>query len=191
MRTSARQRRACRLAIALAGSIVLHAGALGVQGSDNGAAAALRTAQPVVLHALLTPIVPEQVPPASEPAAQQSGIANSSGAGESGSGLPSPDKWYKRSELDVLAEPLRVVTLDYPAAAKSRRTARVQVRLFIDERGVVRKTAIEVEGPERAFDEAAVHAWQDVRFSPAIKNGAAVKSQKVIELDFLPDLALR
>lgn len=151
----------------------------------------MRTAQPAVLHALLAPIVTKEGPSTTEASAQPSGIADSSGAGESRSGLPSPDKWYKRSELDVLAEPLRVVKLDYPEAVKSRRSARVQVRLFIDERGVVRKTAIEVEGPERAFDDAAVQAWQGVHFSPAMKNGAAVKSQKVIELDFLPELALR
>lgn len=186
------RRTAIRLSLAVAGSIVVHALALGIHGQGGATARANRVRAPV-LHALLAPAAPDPDRATSEVGAQEQGDAAASGdrASESGAGLPSPDKWYKRSELDVLAEPMNAVKLDYPETVKARRPAQVQVRLFIDERGVVRKTAIEAAGPERAFDETAVQAWQRVRFSPAMKDGVPVKSQKVIEIDFLPELALR
>jgi TonB family protein len=104
-----------------------------------------------------------------------------------GADLPFPDKWYAASELDVRAEPLNEVRVGYPEELEgSGIPGRVQVLLFIDERGVVRKAHVIDSEPARIFDNAAVQAWVNVRFSAAKRSGSAVKSQKLIELDFKP-----
>jgi TonB family protein len=104
-----------------------------------------------------------------------------------GADLPFPDKWYTASELDLRAEPLAEVRLDYPEELEGTGIpGRVRVLLFIDERGVVRKTQITSAEPARLFDKAALRAWMDMRFSPAKKGGVAVKSQKLLELAFDP-----
>lgn len=101
--------------------------------------------------------------------------------------LPTADKWFSADELDVRAEPLRDISIDYPAALQSTGTVgRVQVLLFIDERGFVRRSRVVAATPEGFFEKAALEPWNDVRFSPAMKNGAAVKSRKLIELYFSP-----
>jgi protein TonB len=104
-----------------------------------------------------------------------------------GADLPFPDKWYTASELDLRAEPVGEVHVGYPEELEgSGIPGRVQVLLFIDERGVVRKTHLVDAEPARLFDNAALRAWVDVKFSPAKRRGVAVKSQKLIELDFKP-----
>jgi TonB family protein len=62
----------------------------------------------------------------------------------------------------------------------------VRLLLHIDERGVVRKAHVEESLPEGMFDDAALSAWTDVRFSPALKDGLAVKSRKLLEISFSP-----
>jgi TonB family protein len=104
-----------------------------------------------------------------------------------GADLPLPDKWYTASELDMRAQPLDEVRLTYPEELQGTGIpGRVRVLLFIDERGVVRKTQITQAEPARLFDKAALQAWVDMRFSPAKKGGVAVKSQKLLELAFDP-----
>jgi protein TonB len=106
--------------------------------------------------------------------------------GERGLALPAPDKWYTASEVDVRAEPITEIRLRYPRELAERVHGTVRVRVFIDEGGVVRKLQIDSSEPPGLFDEAAKQGWQDVRFSPARRNGVAVKSQKLIELTFTP-----
>ena len=60
------------------------------------------------------------------------------------------------------------------------------VAVIVDEGGVVRKLQIAESEPPGLFDEAAKLGWQDVRFLPARLNGVAVKSQKLIELNYTP-----
>lgn len=136
---------------------------------------------------------PREPAPAIEPPRTTPGVeqtiakAEARGGAPDGVAIPFPDKWYMAAELDVRAEPLTPVRLAYPAElAGSGIPGRVRIALFIDERGVVRKTEIVASQPERLFDEAAVKGWEEVRFSPAMKGGLAVKSEKLLELDFQP-----
>src|SRR5690349_18910925 len=79
--------------------------------------------------------------------------------------LPLSEKWYAAEELDVLATPIGEVHLDYPEELEgSGMAGRVQLRLFIDERGVVRRMQVVEAEPKRFFDRAAMRAWKDVRF---------------------------
>jgi len=122
---------------------------------------------------------------AAAPAAEGTARARTDAA-ERGRALPAPDKWYTASEVDVRAEPITEIRLRYPPELSERIIGTVRVRVFIDEGGVVRKLQIAAADPPGLFDEAAKQGWQDVRFSPARRNGIAVKSQKLIELTFTP-----
>lgn len=177
-----------RLTVAVAASIAIHAAVLGGHGPRGTAS---RGSAPVpVLHAFLAP----QAQPAESAAADTPRFGEAEGGpggADTADGLPAPERWFRRSELDSTAAPMTAVDLVYPQTAKSRRSAQVQVRLFIDERGLVRKITVESPGAERAFEEAAIRAWRNVRFVAAMKNGTAVKSQQVIEVDFQPDVELR
>ncbi|MEA3153416.1 MAG: hypothetical protein QOK44_1005, partial [Betaproteobacteria bacterium] len=53
--------------------------------------------------------------------------------------------------------------------------------------GWVRIAEVVASQPERIFDEVALAAWQNVRFSPALMSRQAVKSKKLLEMDFHPD----
>jgi TonB family protein len=101
--------------------------------------------------------------------------------------LPLPDVWFAAEELSVRAEPLTDVQIHYPPVLEgSGMTGSARVLLHIDERGLVRKAHIEASSPDASFGEAALSAWKEVRFSPALKDGMAVKSRKVLEISFLP-----
>ncbi|MCC7487851.1 MAG: TonB family protein [Burkholderiales bacterium] len=117
------------------------------------------------------------------------GGSTSSTPAETGSRLPVPDKWHLASEVDVRAEPITSVALRYPENLRGEPVAGVvRLRLFIDEGGVVRKLQIAASEPAGVFDDAARSAWQEVRFSPARRNGTAVKSQKLIEVTYQPGM---
>ena len=197
--------RARRLSAFVAASFALHVLTLvsvppsGVTGAPHRG-----LAQPEPLHATLdtrrvlesspgsgesagesvTPAAPEQ--PAAEPA-QPEAEADTRAGVAGGADVPFPDKWYSATEVDVRAEPIGQVNLEYPdELAGTGIPGRVHLLLFIDERGVVRKMQVTQAEPARLFDKAAMRAWTDVQFSPATKGGIAVKSQKLLELAFNP-----
>jgi len=115
------------------------------------------------------------------------GASSATGAGPAGGGIPMPEKWYTATELTILAQPLVMPALRYPEElAGTGVSAKVRVKVFVDEHGVVRKTEVVQSASHRAFEAAAMAAWDDVRFTPAIKDGRPVKSQKLLEFDFEP-----
>jgi protein TonB len=124
---------------------------------------------------------PEPEPPVIEAKAEpRAGVPG-------GADIPFPDKWYTATEVDVRAEPIGQVRLDYPMDLEGTGIpGRVRLLLFIDERGVVTRMQITEAEPARLFDAAAMRAWTDVKFRPAQKDGVAVKSQKLLELNFEP-----
>ena len=98
--------------------------------------------------------------------------------------MPAPEKWFTAQEVDTRAEPLTSVHIDYPSGTFA--DGRVRLALYIDERGIVRKANVDAAAPPGLFDELALDTWSNVRFSPAVKSGVAVKSQKLVELYFSP-----
>lgn len=187
-------------------SITLHALALCV-GPQSG----MRTGDalgraPTVLHAVLRPMlnaidsepansdgdsVTEGEPPAMTSPALQDGGRNAAELTPSSllpaGAFPVPDQWFSADEVSVRAEPLTDVQILYPAAlTESAVSGRVTLLLHIDERGVLNKAQVEESIPEGVFDRAALNAWTDVQFSPALKDGIAVKSRKLLEISFLP-----
>jgi periplasmic protein TonB len=185
--------RARRLASFVTASFVLHALTL-VSVPPSGVAGAPYRGplQPAPLHATLNArSVAEPAPEASpDTAASAQPERSASEAREGvpgGANLPFPDKWYTAEEVDVRAQPLGQIDLEYPDELEGTGIrGRVLLLLHIDERGVVRNLRVTEAQPLKLFDAAAMRAWKNVRFSPAQKAGAAVKSQKLLEVGFTP-----
>jgi TonB family protein len=190
-----------RLSAFLAASAALHVAMLVTVPPSGVAGAPLEgVAVRPALHAVLSPAPVAASSAQPQPAEDQSTPASpnprpvdveakaQTRAGvPGGPELPLPDKWYTAAELDVRAEPLGEVILDYPEALEGTGIpGRVRLMLYIDERGIVRRMEITESEPARLFDKAAMRAWAQVRFSPAKKGGVPVKSQKLLELDFRP-----
>lgn len=203
--TKASRQQRSRLTLFCAVSIALHALALAANPpSGAGMGRGFDGAQNV-LHAVLKPlhaafesspadsakIVADSAPVPSTSASRQTTSQTAprpaSTSGITAGSFPVPDRWLAADELSVRAEPLSDVQINYPEKlVGSRVSGRVRLLLHIDERGVVRKAQIEESIPEGAFDDAVLAGWADVPFSPAMKDGVAVKSLKLLEISFLP-----
>jgi len=97
------------------------------------------------------------------------------------------DRYFAARELDVRASQINEVQLIYPKRAYEMRIAgKVILRIFINEHGSIDMTSILAATPPGVFEEAAFTATQALQFSPALKNGREVKSQKTIEVVFNP-----
>jgi len=103
-------------------------------------------------------------------------------------GMPGAPLYYRASELDERAIPLNQVDLDYPETALGAGTRGVvTLRLLIDHEGRLREASVVESRPAGIFDSAALEAVMALRFRPAIRNGVAVGSIKIIEVPFEPD----
>ena len=97
------------------------------------------------------------------------------------------DRYFSAKELDVRASQINEVQLIYPKQAYEMRIAgKATLRIFINEQGSIDMISILQATPPGVFDEAAFTAAQALQFSPALKNGREVKSQKTIEVVFNP-----
>ena len=97
------------------------------------------------------------------------------------------DRYFAAKELDVRASQINDVQLIYPKQAYEMRIAgKVKLRIFINEQGGIDMTSILEATPPGVFEEAAFAAAQALQFTPALKNGREVKSQKTIEVVFNP-----
>ena len=193
-----------RLGVFVAASLVLHAYTFGTYAPGAGGYPGTGDlAHPSVLE---TRLVREHIPVQTIAASDESGVdasrqdpdqtpppaaalpKSTTGDAHGTVPMPAPERWYEAAELERRAQPLSPVELAYPAelAGMSAAPAKVRLRLFIDERGALRKLEVETSGPRPEFDEAAIRAWEAVRFSPAMKDGVTVKSQKLLEVAFAP-----
>ena len=79
------------------------------------------------------------------------------------------------------------VNLIYPAIPYQQRLGgSVTLSIFVNERGGIDKTVIVESKPAGVFDEAALQAVAELKFSPAIKDGKPVKNRKTIAVNFDP-----
>ncbi len=114
--------------------------------------------------------------------------ANASTARVSGPDLGlAPERYYNSREVDVRAEPVNEVPLVYPQFAYQNRVRGVVLlKILINERGIIDDVLVAESEPRGTFEAAALNATLATRFSPAIRNGRPVKSQKMIEVIFDP-----
>lgn len=97
------------------------------------------------------------------------------------------DRYYLSSEVDVRAEPLGETNLIYPRIAYQQRLpGKVTVSILINQRGGVDDVAVVKAEPPGVFEDAALNASRALKFSPALRGGRAVKSKKIVEVNFDP-----
>lgn len=95
--------------------------------------------------------------------------------------------YYPARELDVYPMPLARLRFEYPdVAARDQVSGKVQVMLLINEAGVTDDVSIVSAEPAGYFEDAAREVFKGVRFSPARKDGRAVKSRVLINVEFDP-----
>jgi periplasmic protein TonB len=160
-----------RLGAPLAASLALHAvllGAAAVGGDSETVAARL----PATLVVQLETPAPAPPSPQSDPAPAPRVL---------------PKRYLTSSEVDERATPLEMAALLYPEKAYINRIrGTVRMRIYISSAGRVEKAEIVDAAPKGHFEQAALDAAQRTSFSPARKDGRAVPSQKLIEVEFDP-----
>ena len=125
-------------------------------------------------------------PPGSEPGPIDAAPADPAGSRLPEIGLAATESiYYKAGEVDQGAQFLNPILPEYPAEAHVRGlTGTVDLILFIDEAGQIRDITVERAEPPGFFEEAAIKAFRMARFTPAIKEGRAVRSRKTIRVSF-------
>jgi protein TonB len=94
--------------------------------------------------------------------------------------------YYSAKQLDVYPQPLAPIRLDYPESAASAKVdGRLLVLVLIDEFGVVNEVSVVESQPQGYFEEAAVASFRAARFSPAQRQGHAVKSRVMLRVKYL------
>lgn len=93
--------------------------------------------------------------------------------------------YYTAKQVDVHPAASHPVTPEFPdAAAQSGIEGYVTLRLLIDDAGAVREISVVEAQPPDAFEAAALSAFRNARFSPALRNGRPVKSEVLIKVSF-------
>jgi protein TonB len=106
---------------------------------------------------------------------------------EAAGALPNaPDlTYYPAKQLDVYPRLLAPLDLKYRGkAAADGVSGRVRLLLLIDETGVVRDASVVEAEPPQYFEEDASHALIGAPFAPAYRNGRAVRSRVLIEVNY-------
>jgi TonB family protein len=92
---------------------------------------------------------------------------------------------YRLVGLDPPPRPLHDIDPTYPLEAGSREGT-VAMRLLINEKGTVDNVAVISSYPKEMFDDSAIQAFKSARFSPGLFLGMPVKSQLIVEVEFMP-----
>lgn len=104
-------------------------------------------------------------------------------SGESPSGRD--PTYYPARVLDVYPQPLESIKLDYPdRAAAQRLDGELLLLLLIDEFGAVNDASVVEARPAGYFEADALSVFRATRFSPAQKQGLAVKSRVLLQVRY-------
>jgi TonB family protein len=167
-----------RLTLALAASACGHAALLANAGFTSEAAtlSLFAAGAPIRVRIAAQPSAAPEVPHAEPAPAVRTPAA----------GLPA-EIFYRASDLDQRAEPLNEALIEYPeGAVVTRLVGKVTLRLRIDRQGELRDASVVEAEPSGVFEAAALKAVHSLKFKPAIRNGTAVGSIKLIEVPFDP-----
>jgi len=108
-----------------------------------------------------------------------------SSAGPSARALADAPDYLPANLLSVRPRPLQDIEPEYPEAADLR-SGKVVLRLLIGDTGHVDDVAVVRANPPGLFDASALEAFSKALFSPGLANGIAVKSQMMVEVEFVP-----
>lgn len=146
---------------------------------------------PVAAPPAPTPAVAQAAAPAPGPApAPAAERPTPSPGGPASSGLPSlpiaiDTTWYLARHVDVHPKAIGTIKPLYPEEARRRNVeGTLKLMLKIDDLGRVQSAEVVEANPPRVFDEAALEAFRNARFQPAMKNGRPVRYQAYIRVDF-------
>lgn len=93
--------------------------------------------------------------------------------------------FYPAKQVDVHPQALHKIEPTYPsAAADAGVQGEVTLLLLIDEYGVVKDASVADAKPEGWFEESALEAFKNARFTPAERKGRAVKSRVLIRVTY-------
>ena len=93
--------------------------------------------------------------------------------------------YYPGKLVDVHPTALQPIVPAYPDAASDAGVeGGVTVLLMIDEFGRVRDLSVVEANPPGHFEESALSAFRNAHFTPAIKDGRAVKSRVLIRVSY-------
>jgi hypothetical protein len=99
--------------------------------------------------------------------------------------LGSPSVYYTAKQVDLKATPLEMKTrVQTPDNFPLGRIATVKLRLFINELGGV--DDYQILATEQLPSRTLLQDVREIRFRPAERAGRPVKSQKVVEISFIP-----
>lgn len=95
------------------------------------------------------------------------------------------DTWYLAKHVDRHPKAIGAIKPIYPDHAKRRDIeGTLKLMLKIDELGRVQTAEVVEATPPGVFDEAALAAFREARFLPAIKDGRAVRYQAYMRVEF-------
>jgi len=160
------------------------------QDSPPSASAPLATEQPAPVQLPATPAplatVETRPPPAASPA-----VGGPPNVGPAPlSPVPSPPlgidtTWYLARQVDVHPRAIGRIEPAYPEEARRRnQEGTLKLMLKIDELGRVKEAEVVEAQPPGMFDEAALAAFRNARFQPAMKDGRPVRYQAYMRVDF-------
>jgi protein TonB len=93
--------------------------------------------------------------------------------------------YYPALEVDVHPTALKIIQPIYPdEAASANVTGSVVLVLLLDESGKVQELSVEEANPSGMFEQSALDAFRNARFSPAQRNGRVVKSRMRIKVTY-------
>lgn len=104
-----------------------------------------------------------------------------------GADLPDPVH-YPAKELDVYPRLLAPVAIELPEAG-DRPRGRVTLLLMLDESGRVTGTNLVDSEPEGRYEDVVTRAYSGAVFSPARKDGRAVRSRILVAVELTPAAA--
>jgi hypothetical protein len=97
--------------------------------------------------------------------------------------LPEERRYFTAKELDRLASPYTPITFDRMRFALDKlEQQRLRLRVFINEAGTVDEVRFEDQPGIPAFEDEVRREFLGSRFVPAVRQGRAVKSQKLVEI---------
>ena len=93
--------------------------------------------------------------------------------------------WYLARQVDVSAKPIGKILPEYPDGARQRnQEGTLKLMLKIDDLGRVREVAVVESDFPGVFDQAALDAFRQARYQPAMKDGHPVRYQAYIRVTF-------
>ena len=140
-----------------------------------------RSDSAVVVQTAPVPPVPVAIPKQAAPSTPQE---SSEPGWISNLGLPFDAEFYKASELDHIALPVRQLDFESPVVPDSLTGGRVTLWVKIDEYGNVVGVEVEASEPPGVFDQIAISAFERAHFLPATKGGQFVRSIKEVDVCF-------